>query len=193
MHGMKTEKPSSSAVCAQGVAAFYSGANYQKENSVGFLMKRGLSVLVRNLEHRMQGLDLTGTQWNPLLHVANGCDTVAACAREGQIDAGAMTRMLDRLESKGLIQRERSTEDRRVVRLALTPQGEEVAKQIPYVLADVINRQLLGFSTEEVQTMVSLLRRFVENGEALAEAANAAPGPSIALKDPNDIPDDDQA
>lgn len=190
MHGMKTEKPSSPTVCAQGVPAFYSGANYQKENSVGFLMKRGLSVLVRNLEHRMQDLDLTGTQWNPLLHVANGCDTVAACAREGQIDAGAMTRMLDRLESKGLIQRERSTEDRRVVQLALTPQGEEVAKQIPYVLADVINRQLQGFTTAEVETLVNLMRRFIENGEALAEADNAAPGPSIGLKNIDETDND---
>ena len=130
MRGMENAKPTKSPVCAQGVPAFYSGANYTKENSVGFLIKRALAVLVRNLEHRMQDLDLTGTQWNPLLHVANGCDTVAACARESQIDAGAMTRMLDRLESKVLIQRERSTEDRRVVQLNLTEQGAEVAADV---------------------------------------------------------------
>jgi DNA-binding MarR family transcriptional regulator len=162
---------------------FYDGSQYRKERSVGFLMKRGLAVLVRNLEHRMQALDLTGTQWHPLLHVYLGCDTVAACAREMQTDAGAMTRMLDRLEAKGLLVRERSSTDRRVVNLALTPRGAEVAAQIPHVLAEVLNEHLRGFSAEEFAQLLVLLQRFVANGEALAEANQAAPGPDVVVQE----------
>lgn len=162
---------------------FYDGTQYCKEQSVGFLMKRSLSVLVRNLEHQMQALDVTGTQWHPLLHVHQGCDTVAACAREMQTDAGAMTRMLDRLEAKGLLVRERSCSDRRVVNLALTPRGTEVAAQIPHVLAEVLNEHLRGFSPKEFAQFLTLLQRFIDNGEALAEANQAAPGPHVVVQE----------
>lgn len=162
---------------------FYDGSEYCKDQSIGFLMKRSLSVLVRNLEHQMQALDLTGTQWHPLLHVHQGCDTVAACAREMQTDAGAMTRMLDRLEAKGLLVRERSCSDRRVVNLALTPRGTEVAAQIPHVLAAVLNDHLRGFSPKEFAQMITLLQRFIDNGEALAEANQAAPGPDLVVQE----------
>jgi len=164
---------------------FYDGSQYCKDQSVGFLIKRGLAVLVRNLEHQMQALDLTGTQWHPLLHVHQGCDTVAACAREMQTDAGAMTRMLDRLEAKGLLVRERSCTDRRVVNLALTPRGSEVAAQIPHVLAEVLNAHLRGFSPEEFTQMLVLLQRFIDNGEALAEANQAGPGPELVVQERN--------
>ena len=162
---------------------FYNGSQYCKDQSVGFLIKRSLAVLVRNLEHQMQALDLTGTQWHPLLHVHQGCDTVAACAREMQTDAGAMTRMLDRLEAKGLLVRERSCTDRRVVNLALTPRGSEVAAQIPHVLAAVLNEHLRGFSPEEFAQMLTLLQRFITNGETLAEANQAGPGPELVVQE----------
>jgi DNA-binding HxlR family transcriptional regulator len=46
-------------------------------------------------------------------------------ARRGLgIDAGAITRMLDRLEAKGLVERVRSETDRRVVHVRLTEAGE---------------------------------------------------------------------
>ena len=53
--------------------------------------------------------------------------TVAALARLCQLDAGGMTRLLDRLETKGLVRRERSQEDRRVVNLELTDEGRAAA------------------------------------------------------------------
>ncbi|WP_079418183.1 MarR family winged helix-turn-helix transcriptional regulator [Thiomonas intermedia] len=172
---------------------FYDGTQYCKEQSVGFLMKRCIAVLVRNLEHQLQALDLTGTQWHPLLHVHLGCDTVAACAREMQTDAGAMTRMLDRLEAKGLLTRERSSSDRRVVNLALTPRGTEVAAQIPHVLSEVLNEHLRGFSPKEFSQLLTLLQRFIDNGEALAEAHQAGPGPQLVMQDPTAKPHNDKS
>lgn len=183
MHGMNSIPPA---------PRFYDGSCFRKTDSVGFLMKRALSVLVRNLEHDMQALDLTGTQWLPLAHVLNGCNTVAGCAREMQIDGGAMTRMLDRLEAKGLLTRERSVTDRRVVNLTLTPKGVEAAKQIPHVLSEVLNEHLRRFSAEEFALFLKLLQRFIDNGEALAEAKQAAPGPALVVQDvPSAGPADD--
>ena len=131
---------------------FYDGARYDSERSVGFWIKQAYFALQHSLDARMHELDLTGMQWGPLWLIASGrADTVAACAREAGIDAGAMTRMLDRLELKGLIERERSTQDRRVVHVALTAHGRDIAARIPYILAEVGNQHMRGFSPAEFE------------------------------------------
>jgi DNA-binding MarR family transcriptional regulator len=111
---------------------------------------------------------LTHAQWIPLFKLYMGqASTVAELARESELDAGAMTRLLDRLEAKGLVSRVRSSSDRRVVNLELTPEGREAAKQIPEVLCKVQNAFLQGFSVEEWQQLKDLLRRVLANGLAL--------------------------
>jgi len=146
-------------------AAFYSGEAYDIEQSVGLLMKRALNSMLRSVDARMQAHDLTALQWGPLLLLAQGrADTVATCARESGIDASSMTRMLDRLESKGLVRRVRSEADRRVVRIELTAQGAKAAQRIPHELARVLNHHLRGFSPDEFETFKRLLRRFDQNG-----------------------------
>jgi DNA-binding MarR family transcriptional regulator len=96
--------------------------------------------------------------------------TVAELARELQMDAGAMTRLLDRLEKKGLCKRVRSTEDRRVVMVELTPDGEAAAELVPGVLSEVLNSHLAGFSKTEWQALMTYLRRMIDNGEAMRKA-----------------------
>jgi DNA-binding MarR family transcriptional regulator len=79
-------------------------------------------------------------------------------------DSGSMTRLLDRLEKKGFVVRTRSDADRRMVKLELTPQGHEAARQLPSLGAAVLNEQLRGFSAEEHATLIGLLARFIANG-----------------------------
>lgn len=142
----------------------YSGEAYDSQRSVGYWIKHAFQSMQRSLEIRMQDLDLTGYQWGPLWLIWRGsADTVAGCAREAGIDAGAMTRMLDRLEAKGLVVRERSTQDRRVVHVSLTPHGAEISARIPHIVADVLNQHTSGFSAAEAEQLVDLLRRFVHN------------------------------
>lgn len=91
-----------------------------------------------------------------------------------------MTRLLDRVEAKGLVRRVRSQEDRRVVNLELTEDGAEVAARVPYVLADISNTLLEGFSESEARTLQTLLQRLYENARALraAETVETADGRS---------------
>jgi DNA-binding MarR family transcriptional regulator len=141
-----------------------------KQNSVGYLVTLAHRTLVKNLEARLQPFDLTANQWAPLLAIAHGqCDTVAGCARETGIDAGAMTRMLDRLEAKGLLRRQRSDDDRRVVNIALTHEGKKIAREIPPVISNVLNHHLQGFSQHEFELIKDLVQRFLANGEMPAE------------------------
>jgi DNA-binding MarR family transcriptional regulator len=144
---------------------FYDAANYTPEESVSYLMKGALQAFYKSTDTEMQRFDLTGKQWAPLLLIAKGCcDTVASCARASYSDSGAMTRMLDRLETKGLIRRIRSVADRRVVNLELTDAGRVIAGQIPAHLVKVLNQHLRGFEAAELAQLKTLLRRFAANG-----------------------------
>lgn len=148
--------------------SFYQPTDYQPEESVGYLMRRILTIVSMEVERELEPSGLTNAQWVPLLKLYMGvASTVAEVARESQLDAGATTRLLDRLEAKGLLRRVRSSEDRRVVNLALTAEGREAAQQIPDVLCKVQNAYLKGFSVEEWQQLKGLLRRILANAQAV--------------------------
>jgi DNA-binding MarR family transcriptional regulator len=77
------------------------------------------------------------------------------------IDSGLMTRMLDKLEEKGLLERNRSIDDRRVVNLTLTPKGKTISAEIPAIAPEVLNHRLKGFSPEEFDEFRRLLQKFI--------------------------------
>ncbi len=146
-------------------SAHYSGKHYAIDDSYGYLIRRLQASLLRHIDKRFRPYELTALQWGPLLLLAqNKGDTAAALARALEIDTGAMTRMLDRLEAKNLVRRTRSTGDRRVLHLELTTEGHRVVEQVPHVLADVLNLHLQGFSSAEIQQLLGFLRRLLANG-----------------------------
>lgn len=142
------------------VKAADNGQDYDLMDSIGWLMRSTLSLMRQEIERHMEPIGLTNAQWHPILKLYTGqAETVAELARGCMQDAGGMTRLLDRLEAKGLCERTRCQSDRRVVRIALTEQGEEVAGTIPDVLRQVNEQALQGFSAEEVALLKSFLRR----------------------------------
>ena len=160
--------PRKPAAAVAGQAVFYRPENYQPEESVGYLMRRILSTVAMEIEREMGPNGLTNAQWIPLFKLYVGsASTVAELARECELDAGAMTRTLDRLEGKGLLRRVRSSEDRRVVNLELTDEGRASAQQIPGVLCRVQNAHMQGFTHAEWQTLKTLLRRILDNALAI--------------------------
>lgn len=147
---------------------FYTPDDYRPDESAAYLMKRILTLMAAEVDEALEPQDLTHAQWVPLLKLHMGdASTVAELARECQLDAGAMTRTLDRLEAKGLVERVRSSEDRRVVNLELTKEGRESARQIPKVLCKVQNAFLQGLTVEEWGQLKSLLNRILANGTKL--------------------------
>ena len=156
---------SSDAACA--TIEFYRAADYLPEDSIGYLMRRVLAAVAQEVERQLEPSDLTNAQWVPLFKLFMGqASTVAELARGCQLDCGAMTRLLDRLEVKGLCLRVRSVDDRRVVNIELTDAGREAAAGIPAVLSRVQNAHLAGFSVEEFQTLKGFLRRILDNAQA---------------------------
>ncbi|SAL11343.1 MarR family transcriptional regulator [Caballeronia choica] len=139
--------------------------DYQLGESVGYLLSRVRSTLWNMVtQHTTAELGITSTQASIVFMLAAGQGVTAAdLAREYGIDASAVTRLIDRLEKRGLLSRVRSEEDRRVVRLALTPEGYALAERIPAIFTRVLDKLLMGFTPEEVGFLKSMLRRVLAN------------------------------
>ncbi len=169
MNASKSHVPEPAAEAAVPRHTFYAADSYVADGtSVGHLLSKVVSALTQELERQFEPSGLTNAQWRPLFKLSiTDASTVAELARECVLDAGGMTRLLDRLEAKGLCHRERSCSDRRVVNLALTEAGREAAKVVPEVLSRVQNAYLDGFTVEEWQTLKSYLRRMLDNANAL--------------------------
>lgn len=154
---------------------FYQADGYRPDNSVGYLMRRIISLVSQAIERDMEPTGLTNAQWVPLLKLhMRLASTVAELARECDLDAGSMTRLLDRLEAKQLVRRVRSCDDRRVVNIELTDAGRAAAKGIPEILCRVQNAHLTGFSVEEWQTLTGYLRRILDTAQALQAPGHKA-------------------
>jgi len=154
---------------APATTRFYEPVGYCADESVGWLMKRALMSVAQAADRRLEPKGITHVQWAALFMLQRlRASTVAELARETLSDPGAMTRLLDRLEAKGFCRRQRSTDDRRVVRIELTPEGEVAAQEVPIVMAEVLNEHLAGFSKTEWAQLKDMLKRMVANGEAAA-------------------------
>lgn len=161
----RTRTHSSAHATRAAVGLHYQGKSLQPCESVGFLAKQMTQSIVRHVDEQMRPHDLTAMQWTPLFHIWRGRSNATELAQELGVDPSAMTRMLDRLEAKGLLVRERSQADRRVVRVQLTEAGLKIAQTFPELLARTLNHHLRDFSAEEVALFKGLLRRAIENGK----------------------------
>lgn len=134
-------------------------------------MRRVLSSVLQLADAQLAEHGLTYVQWLPLYKLLICADTnCSTLSKDLAMDPASVTRALDRIEAKGLLRRERSTTDRRVVHLVLTDEGRSVAAHVPQVLTRVLNGHLSGFSHSECTLMLSMLQRMLANGDALREA-----------------------
>ena len=141
----------------------YSKENFRPTQSIGFLINKARNILTIEMDAALKDLDISSQQMGILMSLTLGlAATPFELSKLLGIDTGLMTRMLDKLEAKDLLQRSRSLEDRRVVNLALTKKGEEVAGQIPEVAPDVLNAHLKKFSKVEFEELRRLLRKFLD-------------------------------
>jgi DNA-binding MarR family transcriptional regulator len=133
--------------------------------SLGYYLTKARNVLVERTDRAVKPLGLTAQQIGVILMLSSRrASTPFELSRAMSYDSGSMTRLLDRLEKKGFIVRSRSSDDRRMVKLELTQQGHDAARQLPSLGAAVLNEQLRGFSADDHATLIRLLGRFIANG-----------------------------
>ncbi|MFN3433100.1 MAG: MarR family winged helix-turn-helix transcriptional regulator [Sphingomonas sp.] len=139
---------------------FYSDSNFDPETSIGYLIRRSEQLGSAALEPIFAAADITKTQWSALvaLHF-NRATTCAAIARDLGHDKGATTRLVDQLEERGWVVRHRGEEDRRQVRLALTPAGSAIAAEVRDAVIGVWNGWLDDWNDRDIVELIRLLGR----------------------------------
>jgi DNA-binding MarR family transcriptional regulator len=134
--------------------------------AVGMLIGRARSTVLTNLDAQLEQYGLTGAQYGVLKNLVDATAVTAAdLSRILHYDTGSMTRMLDRLEEKAFLRRERGKEDRRVVYLRLTPTGRALLPKLRAAATRVLTRHLSGFRADEVEALKRYLSRMIENGQ----------------------------
>ena len=154
----------------------YRAATYTARDSVGYLLRRVYSIMHERMEAALAGHDFTLMQWIVLLYLRDGLATTASdIAREFRHDSGALTRVIDQLQRRGLVSRRRSTSDRRVVDLALTAKGGRTIEELLPVVVGQMNEALGPFTRAEFEQMRSLMERLVDHLCVLQDSEQPPP------------------
>lgn len=110
----------------------------------GYWLRRLSNLVHQTFERKLAAYDITVAQWNALVAIYHGdATTPLELAQFITIDSGAVTRLVDRLEQKGLLTRIADHADRRSIRLELTEKGRLLAPQLVQV-ADENDQQFFS-------------------------------------------------
>ena len=139
---------------------FYSEADFQPDCSVGYLAKRVHQLALGGLEPVLADEGLSYIQWHALVSIFyDRGATPAELARDLAYDKGATTRLLDALEARGWVERKRGRDDRRQVRLKLTPDGETMARRGRDRVIAAWNGWLADWPAADITASVAMLQR----------------------------------
>jgi MarR family transcriptional regulator, multiple antibiotic resistance protein MarR len=128
------------------------------------LINRIRVELVDALDRELAPFDISAPQLFVLSSVANReADSAAGLCKSISYDPGAMTRMIDRLQQKGLVRRVPHPDDRRAMNLELTVAGKALFPQLVAAKDRVQAQFLRGFSKDDAHALESLLHRMLAN------------------------------
>lgn len=146
----------------------------------GLSLLRAADAFRRSLTAVVEPHGITMQQYNVLRILRGagerGLPTLAVGERMIERTPG-VTRLLDRLEKDGLVDRTRCAEDRRRVYARITPEGLAILERIDGPLAEAEDRVFQGFDADALHDLVHLLERVrseVEEGDAEAPEEGAA-------------------
>ena len=130
--------------------------------TLGLLLGRATLLKDRIIDVHMEPYGVTAAQFKVLIIMAQfDVDTPAELCRHLSLDSGSMTRMLDRLEQKDLLARQRSEADRRQVRLVLTDAGQKLADLLPEIGANAMNELARAISPDELSSLEQILKKIL--------------------------------
>jgi DNA-binding MarR family transcriptional regulator len=136
----------------------YEQSTYKTQNGIGYLVKRAHSMMLDIMEPVFEARGFTFIQYVIMSWVRDGIavNPKDICVQYRH-DSGALTRVIDQLAERGLIERVRRDRDRRKVELQLTPAGRETIETLVPLVVEKLNLALADFSSDEVQEMQRLL------------------------------------
>jgi DNA-binding MarR family transcriptional regulator len=139
---------------------------YIIEESLGFIISRTNQKLSNYLTRKFKSYDITPEQWGLLNRLWEKDGISQKELSEISIkDQTTVTRILDKLERKGLIKRQTSPDDRRSFLIFLTDTGRSLESKLVPIAYEVLDEALQGLSEEEIKQMKLLLNKIFMNIE----------------------------
>ena len=118
------------------MSPFYSPETYRAKDSIGYLVRRAGNLMTDRVEDAFAAHEITFAQWLVLMKLRDGLGCTAAdIARDMCHDSGALTRVIDQLCQRGLIERTRGQSDRRTLCLNLTADGLRMVNSLIRIFA----------------------------------------------------------
>jgi DNA-binding MarR family transcriptional regulator len=136
----------------------YQVSTYRTQFSVGYLVKRAHSLMLDVMEPLFEEHGFSFVQYVIMSWLRDGIavNPKDICAQYRH-DSGALTRVIDQLAERGLLERVRRDRDRRKVELQLTPAGRTAIEGLIPLVVDKLNVALGDFTPDEVQELLRLL------------------------------------
>jgi DNA-binding MarR family transcriptional regulator len=162
-------------------AHYYTLDNLEAANSVGYLVKRCGILMTQIAEQRFESEPISFTHWIVLMQLTQHVHlSPTELSTHLGHDMGALTRIVDELQAKKLVVRERSEQDRRAVQITATPEGRRLAQATKAVVVELINELVAPYSKAETELLVSLLQRMLAHmqdfaGRVTGKASNLDP------------------
>jgi DNA-binding MarR family transcriptional regulator len=158
----------------------YQASTYRAQKSIGYLIKRAHSMILDVLEHLFAQRGFSYIQYVILASVRDGIaiNPKDICA-QFRHDSGALTRVIDQLAERGLVERVRRDRDRRKVELQLTEAGRKTVESLIPLVVEKLNIALADFSSAEVAELTRLLIKLDTRLELTLDA-RATAGPKTA-------------
>jgi len=137
---------------------YYQAATYKAQFSVGYLVKRAHSLMLDVMEPLFEEHGFSFIQYIILAALRDGIavNPKDICS-QFRHDSGALTRVIDQLAERGLLERVRRDRDRRKVELELTPAGRSAIESLIPLVVDKLNLALVDFTKAEVREFLRLL------------------------------------
>ncbi|MEM7726756.1 MAG: MarR family transcriptional regulator [Cyanobacteria bacterium P01_A01_bin.45] len=132
--------------------------------SISYRIKLLSQLLARRFTERLEPYGLTPFHWIVMccLWEEDGLPTSSIGDKLKQVGA-TLTGVLDRMEERGLIRRERDGRDRRVWRIWLTESGKELETALPPIAVELREEAMQGISYSEREIFSQLLNRAIAN------------------------------
>jgi DNA-binding MarR family transcriptional regulator len=131
---------------------------------IGYKFKLVAQLMYRDFFEQLEPYGLTPFHYLVLccLWEKDGLSTSGIAEKLGQLGA-TLTGVVDRMEDRKLVYRERDREDRRMVRIWLTPEGEQLKYILPPIAEQTINKAMQGVSQREQALISEVLGQIVLN------------------------------
>ena len=153
----------------------YQVSTYKAQNSIGYLLKRAHSLMLAVMEPLLEERGFSFIQYVILSWLRDG---IAVNPKDICIqfrhDSGALTRVIDQLAERGLLERVRRDRDRRKVELQLTPAGRATIEGLIPLFVEKLNLALDDFSGGEFVELLRLLGKLTTTLQSAVRPEMAA-------------------